>query len=156
MTTSGTEKSAADGAGRGGRAGSRTGRRKARAIPGVTVSLRFGMRKTPAVVKARQAYVRPLFDYLSDHSLIGIRVAQRAADAVGAGHISRNRLMRFKNGENMLPPWFIAAVCREIGQPIEVVMGAEWAQRHLPLPAPDLPVDLPNLPVERPDARRAS
>jgi hypothetical protein len=106
-------------------------------------SLRFGVRRTPAVVEARRAYVRPLFDYLRDHSLIGIRVARRAAHAVGAGHISRNRLMRIKNGENVTPPWCIAEVCREIGQPVEVVMGAEWAQRHLPPPAPDLPADRP-------------
>ena len=108
-------------------------------VPGVTASLRFGVRLTPAVLAARRAYVGPLFDYCRDHGIICIRVARRAALAVGAGHITRNRLMRIKSGAYVTPPWFIAAVCREIGQPIEIVMGAEWAQRHLPTLTPDVP-----------------
>ncbi len=52
------------------------------------------------------------------------------------------QVTRIKQGRRRLPEWFIAGMCREIGAPVEVVMGQEWAQRHLPLTtAFDLPAD---------------
>lgn len=97
----------------------------------VTVSQRGG-RLTEAYRASRRAYVAPLFDYCASHGIITIRVARKAALRAGAGYISRNRLRSIKNGTGVVPPWFIAGVSREIGQPIEVVMGQEWAQRHIP------------------------
>lgn len=100
-------------------------------ISGVTGALRGGSRLTPAIREARRAYVGPLFEYCTSHSVVMIGVVRRAALRRGVDHFTRNRLMCVKRGTNVAPEWFIAGVCREIGQPIEVVMGAEWAQRHL-------------------------
>jgi hypothetical protein len=107
--------------------------------PWLTGTMRGAGRVTQAHTEARRAYVRPLFDYCQSHSIIVIQVVRRAALRMGDGYIPRNRLMRIKNGSSPAPWWFVAEVCREIGLPIEVVMGAEWAQRHLPVLAPDVP-----------------
>jgi hypothetical protein len=109
----------------------------------------------------RCAYVAPLFAYCADHCLAPLMVARRAAIRASAHAaassasspvvpMNRLRLSRIKHGTSACPPWFIAEMCREIGQPVEVVMGAEWAQRHLPALTPDLASDLsPDLSPEQ-------
>ena len=89
--------------------------------------------------RARRQYVAPLFAYCADHCIAPLKVARRAAMRQGTLDMNKVRLSRIKLGYSPLPEWFIAGMCREIGQPIEVVMGTEWAQRHLTPPLPTLP-----------------
>ena len=76
-----------------------------------------------------------------------IALARRAAAAAHAPQPRRPHLTNIKNGLRPPPAWFIAGMCREIGQPIETVMGQEWAQQHLPRPdasdADTLDIDAP-------------
>lgn len=85
--------------------------------------------------RARRALVAPLFAYCADHCIAPLMAARRAAIRAGQADMHKVRLSRIKLGYAALPNWFVAGMCREIGQPIEVVMGAEWAQQHLPQPS---------------------
>jgi len=87
----------------------------------------------------RRHYIAPLFAYCADHCIAPLMAARRAALRAGSLDMNKVRLSRIKLGYSPPPPWFIAEMCREIGQPIEVVMGSEWAQRHLPTLTPDVP-----------------
>jgi len=90
----------------------------------------------------RRACVAPLFAYCAEHCLGPLWLARRASAHAGAPPMTKLRLSRIKNGLGAnIPDWFIAGMCREIGQPVEVVMGREWAQRHMP--------NMPMLPGEQ-------
>ncbi len=116
--------------------------------PASAIQSQRGKRLTEAYLTERRNYIAPFFDYCRQHDIVYVRVARRAALRVGEA-MNRTRLWRIKTGEVICPSWFIAGVCREIGQPIEIIMGQEWAQRHLTTLAPDLP-------DEQRDQRRAS
>jgi hypothetical protein len=84
--------------------------------------------------------MRPLFDYCEAHGMICLRLMRGPWQREVGWPLRRQQVWRLKTGYSPAPPpWFIAEVCREIGQPVEVVMGAEWAQRHLSAPTPELP-----------------
>ncbi|HZC06487.1 MAG TPA: hypothetical protein VE338_12695 [Ktedonobacterales bacterium] len=106
--------------------------------PQSAIQSQRGKRLTAAYLKERRNYIAPFFDYCRTHEIVYVRIARRAALRVGE-NMNRTRLWRIKTGECRCPTWFIAGVCHEIGQPIEIVMGQEWAQRHLATLAPDLP-----------------
>jgi hypothetical protein len=97
-------------------------------------------RELARVRAERRAYIRPLFDYCETHGMICLRVMRGPWRREARHSLRRQHLWRVKTGYSPAPEWFIAEVCREIGQPIEVVMGAEWAQRHLSAPTPELPL----------------
>ena len=120
------------------------------------MSMRGRGRLTEAHRTERQEYLAPLFNYCAEHAILAIEIARRAARRQGEGMI-RARLYAIKVGRHLPPTWFVAEMCREIGQPIETVMGQEWAQRHLTLPdaAPDGPVALPDGPEAAPEAEVA-
>lgn len=87
-----------------------------------------------ALVKRRRELVAPLFTYCQEYALRIDVIARRAAEHAGSWEMTRSRLARIKRGRGIIPDWFIPGICREIGQPVETVMGSEWAQRHLPQP----------------------
>lgn len=97
-----------------------------------------GRLPSPAYREERRAYIAPFFAYCERRAIISLRIARRAALRRGEG-MTRQKLYGIKVGRIRAPLWFIAEVCHELGQPVEIVMGAEWAQRHLPMPTPDLP-----------------
>lgn len=101
-----------------------------------------GRRLSPSLLEARREYVRPFFEYCAAEGVYPIRYARAACERAGGGYMSRDRLMAIKQGIGLTPDWFIAGVCRELGQPIETVMGHEWVQRHMPDLSPDLTPDL--------------
>lgn len=92
---------------------------------------------TDDILAARRAFVAPLFAYMAAHSMSAIALARRARAHFDphAPFLYRTRLTSIKNGDYPAPGWLIAGVCREIGQPIETVMGEEWMQRHMPTPS---------------------
>lgn len=83
---------------------------------------------------AARALVAPLFAYCDEHGIRPLLLARRAAMRAGAAEMNKWRLSRIKLGQARTPDWFIAGMCREIGQPVEVVMGEEWAQKHMTQP----------------------
>lgn len=88
-------------------------------------------------VEQRRELVAPLFAFCQEHALVANALARRASKRAGSWEMTRTRLANIKRGRGIIPDWFIPGMCREIGQPVEVVMGEEWAQRHLPLPDVD-------------------
>jgi hypothetical protein len=91
------------------------------------------------ILRERQAFIWPLFHYCRMHGILVGRAASRASMWAVGVPMHRQKVWRIRVGYTPAPQWFIAGICREIGQPIEVVMGAEWAQRHLSAPTPELP-----------------
>lgn len=107
------------------------------------------LRVGPEGFAQRKGYVAPLFSYFREHGLVALWAARRASARATGVMMTKVQLSRIKSGMAPIPDWFIAGMCREINQPIEVVMGHEWAQQHLP--------SLPSLPeMPRTTKRRAS
>ena len=79
----------------------------------------------------RRAYLAPLYTYCEAHCIVSALLARRAVARLTGRQLTRHEISRIKMGYACTPDWFVAALCREIWQPIEVVMGAEWARRHL-------------------------
>lgn len=86
--------------------------------------------RTPEQMRADRELVAPLFAYLEAHCIVPMWAARRAAMRHGEA-MTRSRLFHIKRGAARVPEWFVEGVCREIGQPVEVVMGREWRQRHM-------------------------
>lgn len=88
-----------------------------------------------AAQEARRAAIAPLFTYCEQRSIQVNRVLRAAAVKVGVPMLTRQELHRIRYGYSRTPKWLISGACEELGRPIHVVMGREWAQHHLPHPA---------------------
>ncbi len=78
----------------------------------------------------RRMEVAPLWAYLRAHGIAPSWAARRASLHATGVMMTKLVLSRVKLGQTPLPDWFIPAMCCEIGQPVEVVMGEEWVQEH--------------------------
>ena len=78
----------------------------------------------------RRMEVAPLWAYLRAHGIAPLWAARRASLRATGVMMTKLVLSRVKLGQAPLPDWFIPAMCHEIGQPVEVVMGEEWVQEH--------------------------
>lgn len=85
--------------------------------------------------EGRRVAVAPLFTYCEQRNIQINRVLRTAAVKAGVPMLTRQELHRIRYGYSRTPEWLIPGACEELGRPITVVMGREWAQQHLPQPA---------------------
>ena len=108
----------------------------------------------------RAALVAPLFAYCAERCIAPLWLARRAALRAGGGAgITKMQLWRIRRGQAVIPAWFIEGMCRELGQPVEVVLGEEWRRQMAPAPDPTIPTTPAVEPASQPgqpDQRRAS
>ncbi len=81
------------------------------------------------VVRRRAEDLAPLVGYCQRHAIGLLVLARRCAMRRGEV-MTRGRLHQMKRGLCLTPDWFVADVCREIGRPVDEVMGADWVREH--------------------------